>query len=79
MVIVLKKLLIFFIKCYQKTPSASHSMCNYIPTCSNYAIDAISKYGSFKGLCLAFKRIASCNPLGGCGYDPVPELKRRSK
>ena len=46
--------------------------CRYTPTCSNYGIEAIQKYGFFKGGWLTFKRILSCNPWGGSGYDPVP-------
>lgn len=46
--------------------------CRYTPTCSQYAKEAIQKYGPFKGGWLAFKRILRCNPFGGSGYDPVP-------
>lgn len=46
--------------------------CRYTPTCSQYAVEAIKKYGPFKGGWLALKRILSCNPWGGSGYDPVP-------
>lgn len=46
--------------------------CRYTPTCSQYALEAITKYGPFKGGWLAFKRILRCNPWGGSGYDPVP-------
>ena len=46
--------------------------CRYTPTCSAYAVEAIRKYGPFKGGFLAIKRILSCNPWGGSGYDPVP-------
>ena len=46
--------------------------CRYTPTCSQYAVEAIKKYGPFKGGWLAFKRILRCNPFGGSGYDPVP-------
>jgi len=46
--------------------------CRYTPTCSEYAIQAIKKYGPFKGLWLATKRILRCHPWGGHGYDPVP-------
>lgn len=46
--------------------------CRYTPTCSQYAVDAIVKYGPFKGGWLALKRILSCNPWGGHGHDPVP-------
>lgn len=46
--------------------------CRFTPTCSLYAIEAIRKYGPFKGLWLAIKRILRCHPWGGSGYDPVP-------
>lgn len=46
--------------------------CRYTPTCSNYAIEALRKHGVFRGTWLAAKRIASCHPWGGSGYDPVP-------
>ncbi|MCH4154843.1 MAG: membrane protein insertion efficiency factor YidD [Muribaculaceae bacterium] len=46
--------------------------CRYTPTCSEYAIEALKKYGPIKGLFLAGKRILRCNPWGGSGYDPVP-------
>lgn len=46
--------------------------CRYTPTCSQYAIDAVRKYGIFKGGWLALKRLLRCNPWGGSGYDPVP-------
>ena len=46
--------------------------CRYTPTCSAYAIEAVKKHGVLKGGWLATKRILSCNPWGGSGYDPVP-------
>ena len=46
--------------------------CRYTPTCSQYAVEAIKKYGPLKGGWLAFKRILRCHPFGGSGYDPVP-------
>lgn len=45
--------------------------CRFTPTCSQYAIDAIKKYGPFKGLYLTIRRILRCHPWGGSGYDPV--------
>ncbi|HEX5003611.1 MAG TPA: membrane protein insertion efficiency factor YidD [Bacteroidia bacterium] len=46
--------------------------CRYVPTCSEYGIEAVKKYGPFKGGWLALKRLLSCNPWGGHGHDPVP-------
>ncbi|MBR4618476.1 MAG: membrane protein insertion efficiency factor YidD [Bacilli bacterium] len=74
----MQRLLIFFINCYQKIPGNWHYRCRYTPTCSEYAKEAIIRFGSFKGSFLAFKRILRCNPWGGSGYDPVP-LKRGEK
>ena len=45
--------------------------CRYVPACSQYAIDAIEKYGAFRGSWRAAKRIARCHPWGGQGYDPA--------
>lgn len=71
----MKYLLVGLIKIYQLTPFSTHSSCRYTPTCSNYAIEAIGKYGSIKGTYLSIKRILRCNPRGSSGYDPVPEKK----
>lgn len=61
------------IKFYQHCISPlKSSCCRYTPTCSEYAIQALRKYGPFKGLWLAVKRILSCHPWAGSGYDPVP-------
>ena len=48
------------------------SSCRYYPTCSSYAMEAITKYGPFKGFYLGFKRILRCHPFHEGGYDPVP-------
>ncbi|MEO6330639.1 MAG: membrane protein insertion efficiency factor YidD [Ginsengibacter sp.] len=48
------------------------SQCRYTPTCSQYGLEALKKYGALKGLWLTIKRIARCNPWGGHGHDPVP-------
>ncbi len=65
--------LILPIRFYQRfisplTPPA----CRFTPTCSQYAVEAIRKYGPLKGGWLALKRICRCHPWGGSGYDPVP-------
>lgn len=69
----LTKLLILLIRLYQITLSPWLGKgCRYTPTCSNYGIEALEKYGAFKGGWLTIKRVVSCNPWGGSGYDPVP-------
>ena len=72
----MKKVLLKMIDIYQKTPGHFHSSCRYIPTCSEYARQAIILRGSFIGT-LLIKRIIRCNPLGGSGYDPVPTKERK--
>ncbi|MBP7497654.1 MAG: membrane protein insertion efficiency factor YidD [Bacteroidales bacterium] len=65
--------LILFIRFYQAAISPYlMPSCRYHPSCSVYSIEAIKKHGPFKGLYYAIKRILSCNPFGGSGYDPVP-------
>ena len=64
---------IAIIKIYQYLISPlTGASCRYTPTCSQYGVEAVQKYGAFKGGWLTLKRIASCNPWGGHGYDPVP-------
>jgi uncharacterized protein len=46
--------------------------CRYVPTCSEYAMEAVETHGVIRGLALAAWRLARCNPFGGSGYDPVP-------
>lgn len=67
----MKRILIRLIKIYQAIPGPWHNACRHYPTCSNYAIEAIETYGSFKGSLLTIKRIIRCNPWGTHGYDPV--------
>lgn len=70
---MIKKLFVLLIRFYQKFISPfKRSCCIYTPTCSQYAIEAINKYGVLKGLFLACKRILRCNPFSKGGYDPVP-------
>lgn len=70
----MKKILLGTVKFYRKniSPYMGHGKCKYYPTCSQYALDAVEKYGSFKGTYLASKRFLRCNPLSKGGYDPVP-------
>lgn len=46
--------------------------CRFVPTCSQYAVEALKKYGPIKGCWLTLKRLLRCHPWGGSGYDPVP-------
>jgi len=64
---------------YQKLISPLFpSTCRYNPTCSHYAVTALKTHGLFKGGLLAIKRISSCHPWGGSGYDPVPEKEPKN-
>ena len=69
----MKKVLLFGIRFYRNfiSPLKSPS-CRYIPTCSEYAMTAIEKYGACRGSRLAVKRILRCHPFHAGGYDPVP-------
>jgi putative membrane protein insertion efficiency factor len=63
---------IFLIKLYQTIISPwLGPQCRYTPTCSEYGVQALKKYGVFKGLWLTLKRISRCHPWGGHGFDPV--------
>lgn len=67
------KVLTLLVRFYQLAISPLLPMaCRYHPTCSQYMIEALQKHGPFKGSWLGIKRIASCHPWGGHGYDPVP-------
>lgn len=68
----MKKLILSLLHFYQKFISPlKRPTCRFYPTCSYYAIEAIDKYGAFKGGFMAIKRIAKCHPFHPGGYDPV--------
>ncbi len=69
----MKHLLILFVKFYQLAISPLLGKnCRFIPTCSQYTIEALTKYGTIKGLYLSVKRILKCHPFHPGGYDPLP-------
>ena len=72
--------LLLLVKIYQWFISTIlPASCRYSPTCSHYMIEALKVWGPVKGTWLGLKRIASCHPRGGNGYDPVPEKKKENK
>ena len=69
--------LIFLVRLYQATLSpfiGGH--CRFHPTCSHYAVEALRDHGALRGSWLALRRLLRCHPLGGSGFDPVPERSR---
>ena len=69
----MKRILIRLIKLYQRYISpVKITRCPYIPTCSEYGLEAVEKYGALKGSAMAAYRILRCNPLSSGGFDPVP-------
>jgi putative membrane protein insertion efficiency factor len=69
----MKKVALGLIRLYQLTISqVMPPSCRFLPTCSEYTYEAITKYGLLKGVWLGMKRIASCHPFHPGGYDPVP-------
>jgi len=77
---IFTQLLIKFIKTYKYiiSPLISPS-CRYLPTCSEYSIEALKTYGFIKGLSLSLKRIMSCHPWGNSGFDPVKKQIKEKK
>ena len=69
----MKKVLIALVKFYKKHFSRSYPpQCRFAPSCSEYSLEALEKYGAFKGSYLTIWRILRCNPFCKGGYDPVP-------
>jgi putative membrane protein insertion efficiency factor len=74
----MKALALGCIRLYQVTVSrVLPPSCRFVPSCSEYGYEAIQRYGVIRGGGLAIWRILRCNPWGGHGYDPVPDLARR--
>lgn len=74
----MKKIFLWLIKFYRSSISPYTSpSCKYYPTCSQYGLEAIERFGAFKGGILTVWRILRCNPFSKGGYDPVPEKKTK--
>ncbi len=74
----MKKALLWLIRFYQTAISAyTKPKCKYYPTCSNYGIEAIERFGAIKGSALTIWRVLRCNPFSKGGYDPVPDKKKK--
>ena len=59
------------------TMLAGGTICRFEPSCSQYAMEAVKTHGAIRGSWFTVKRLTRCHPWGGCGHDPVPEIKRR--
>ena len=70
----MKRLLLSALRFYKAQVSpALPAACRYVPTCSEYAIEAVERYGPGRGTVMAIRRVLACNPFARGGYDPVPE------
>ncbi|MCI8386787.1 MAG: membrane protein insertion efficiency factor YidD [Acutalibacter sp.] len=76
----MKKILLGLIRFYRRhiSPRTLPS-CKYIPTCSEYGLEAIERFGALRGGAMTVWRILRCNPWSRGGYDPVPERKTKSR
>jgi putative membrane protein insertion efficiency factor len=77
-----RKIVVALIRLYQRTLSPDHGLmkcvfprgtCRFMPTCSEYTLDAVTEYGAIRGLWLGSKRVGRCHPWHAGGYDPVPK------
>jgi len=71
----MKAVFLALIRFYRRylSPRKGKASCRYVPTCSQYAVTAVERYGAWKGGWMALRRILRCNPFSRGGYDPVPE------
>ena len=75
----MKRILIWLISFYRKYLSPLKSTkCPYFPSCSQYGLEAVQRYGAIKGGLLSIWRILRCNPFSKGGYDPVPSMKAKA-
>ncbi|MCS7209874.1 MAG: membrane protein insertion efficiency factor YidD [Fimbriimonadales bacterium] len=74
---LIARLLIGAIRCYQRVSRLTPPTCRYYPTCSQYTLEAVQRFGVLQGLWLGLKRLLRCHPFAEGGYDPVPEALGR--
>jgi putative membrane protein insertion efficiency factor len=76
----MKQTLQLLLRMYKRlvSPALPHS-CRFVPTCSEYAVDAIEEYGALRGSWLALKRLLRCQPFARAGYDPAPQRIRKQE
>jgi putative membrane protein insertion efficiency factor len=63
------------VRLYQRITDGRPTPCRFVPTCSNYALDALEAHGAIRGSALTARRLCRCHPWGGHGWDPVPQGK----
>lgn len=73
------RFLIALIRVYQRVSQLTPPTCRFYPTCSQYTLEAIQRYGTIRGVLLGLKRILHCHPFHPGGYDPVPETPENPK
>ncbi|MFB4165942.1 membrane protein insertion efficiency factor YidD [Alteribacillus sp. JSM 102045] len=74
----MKKILLFIITFYRKFISPlTPPTCRFYPTCSEYGLEAVKRFGALKGGCLTLVRICKCHPFHPGGFDPIPEKKQK--
>ena len=69
---IFARILLRCVRAYQRAVDGRPTPCRYVPTCSNYALDAVEGHGALRGTVLTVRRLARCHPWGGQGWDPVP-------
>ena len=71
----MKRPLLALIRLYQLVRGGRPSPCRFVPSCSDYAAEALQEHGAWRGGWLAVRRVGRCHPLGSSGYDPVPPVR----
>lgn len=75
---VTARALLVLITAYQGARAGRPSPCRYWPSCSEYAAEAVGRFGALKGMWMAARRLGRCHPWGGQGVDPVPDVEGAS-